>query len=29
MLRIFGPSTQLVLAFLARIPDLSQEDIGK
>jgi hypothetical protein len=29
MIRIFGPNTQLVLAFLARIPDLSREDIGK
>ena len=29
VIRIFGPNTQLVLAFLARIPDLSREDIGK
>jgi hypothetical protein len=27
--RIFGPNTQRVLAFLARLPDLSPEEIGK
>jgi hypothetical protein len=26
---IFGPNTQRVLAFLARLPDLSPEEIGK
>jgi hypothetical protein len=27
-MRIFGPNTRLVLAFLARLPDLSPEDFG-
>jgi hypothetical protein len=26
---IFGPNTQVVLAFLTRLPDLSAEDIGR
>ena len=29
MIRIFGPNTQRVLTFLARLPDLSPEDIVK
>jgi hypothetical protein len=29
VIRIFGPNTQRVLAYLARLPDLSAEDIGK
>lgn len=29
MIRIFGPNTQLVLALLARLPDVSPEEMGK
>jgi hypothetical protein len=29
VIRIFGPDTELVLAFLSRLSDLSPEDIGK
>jgi hypothetical protein len=29
VIRIFGPNTELALAFLARLPDLSPEDIGQ
>jgi hypothetical protein len=28
-MRLFGPNTQLVLAFLARLSDLSREDFAK